>query len=353
MSAAGKQDNLPFIEKMGSEPTQINDPVSRVPEDKGKKAFEIEVVDDTPPADKVDGKGRPVKQRDPNKPIPSEDPFADLDPELKKYLDENNKKAQKRIADLTFEFHNERRERESIARERDEAVRVAQQWRQQSSQAEAEAKQRESAMLETQRQRGEGSIQLAQRALAAAIEAGKSEEIARAQTDLARAITQQEMLPPRPVQAPVQQQPQQWQPQPQQWQQPVQQQPSLAQQTAPDPKAVEWLKRNPWFGQDEVMTGAAYGLHERLVKSGVHPQSDEYYNKIDEGMRRVFPDLNDGVAGQQQAAPRPSIVSPPTRGLEGPRKVQLTATQVRLAKRLGLTLEQYAAQLLKEQKENG
>lgn len=311
------------------------------------KDVEIEVVDDTPPQDK----DRP--KRDPKAPLPKEDPFDGLDPDLQKYLRENNLKAQKRIKELTFEFHNQRREREQAERLRDEAVRVAQQWQQQQRLTEGQLVQRQAEHLEQTRAQSENTVQLAQQNLASALEQGKPEEIAKAQTSLTRAVAQQEKLPSRAVVQP-QQQPVQQQPQPQQdWRQSQQvaQQPQ-PQASTPDPKAVKWFQDNAWFGNDEPMTGYAYGLHEKLIKTGVHPQSDEYYEEINKGMRKVFPDQFEDEGGESPPAARPNPVAPPARGT-APRKVQLTATQASLAKRLGITLEQYAAQLIKEQKANG
>jgi hypothetical protein len=98
------------------------------------------------------------------------------------------------------------------------------------------------------------------------------------------------------------------------------------------------------------MTGYAYGLHEKLVRSGVDPRSDEYYNQIDRAVRRMFPDRFDSGKIEETAPLRQAgnVVAPAARSGKKPRKVQLTSTQVALAKRLGLSNEQYAAQLLKE-----
>jgi hypothetical protein len=124
----------------------------------------------------------------------------------------------------------------------------------------------------------------------------------------------------------------------------------------PDEKAKTWLRSNPWFGQEEEMSGYAYGVHERLIKrEGITPLSDDYYNRIDAAMRHRFPEYFDEEGGQEvdlrpQSAPRRTPVVAPARRVSAsaPRKVSLTATQVALAKRLGLTPEQYAASMVKE-----
>jgi len=124
----------------------------------------------------------------------------------------------------------------------------------------------------------------------------------------------------------------------------------------PDPKLQSWLQKNEWFGKDEEMTSFAYGVHERLIKrDGVDPRTDEYYSRLDERVRELFPGKFDDTSGVEVGTEEPSarprtntVVAPANRSSGKPRKVQLTSTQVALAKRLGITPEQYAKQLLKE-----
>jgi hypothetical protein len=134
-------------------------------------------------------------------------------------------------------------------------------------------------------------------------------------------------------------------------------QPQYQQQTPqppkPDQRALDWAAKNDWFEKDPEMTGYAYGLHEKLVRNGIDPRSDEYYNQIDNAVRRVFPDkFDDGPVIEESAPQRQAgnVVAPAARSGKKPRKVQLTSTQVALAKRLGLSNEQYAAQLMKDMK---
>jgi len=121
--------------------------------------------------------------------------------------------------------------------------------------------------------------------------------------------------------------------------------PKEVEQIAPavqvDDRAADWQKANTWFGPDDEMTSLALGLHNKLVKQGVSPQSDEYYESIDTRMRQVFPDnFEDAEPKRKQT----QVVAPATRST-APRKVTLTRTQVQIAKRLGLTPEQYAKQV--------
>jgi hypothetical protein len=138
-------------------------------------------------------------------------------------------------------------------------------------------------------------------------------------------------------------------------------QPMQPQHTPPDPKAVEWLQKNTWFGNKEHkdMTGYAYGLHETLIQNeGIYPTSDQYYQEVDKRMRNKFPEFfgeEETPVGNEEVvetviSKKPSaVVAPATRNNGAmPRKVQLTGTQVALARRLGLTPEQYAKQVAKE-----
>jgi hypothetical protein len=113
---------------------------------------------------------------------------------------------------------------------------------------------------------------------------------------------------------------------------------------------VEWAENNPWFNRDSVMTGFALGVHEELIKSGTNPLENpqEYYRQLDAELQKRFPDKFGG--GSIEQAPRSqagNVVAPAQRSANKSRKVQLTSTQVALAKRIGITPEQYAAQLLK------
>jgi hypothetical protein len=128
--------------------------------------------------------------------------------------------------------------------------------------------------------------------------------------------------------------------------------------TTPDHKAVSWQKRNDWFGQDEEMTSLALGLHEKLVRSGVSAGSDEYYNRIDNTMRKRFPenfeDTNDAEDEPvKENRPKASTVVAPATRSTSPKKIRLSKTQVLLSKKLGLTPEQYARELTKLEAQNG
>jgi hypothetical protein len=114
-----------------------------------------------------------------------------------------------------------------------------------------------------------------------------------------------------------------------------------------DAKATDWAKTNTWFGTDDEMTSYVLGLHSKLVKSGVDPQSDEYYETIDSRMRTVFSENFEDAEETEKPRRQSNVVAPATRSTS-PKKVRLTQTQVTLAKRLGVPLELYAKKVAEE-----
>jgi hypothetical protein len=124
---------------------------------------------------------------------------------------------------------------------------------------------------------------------------------------------------------------------------PVQQAPVQQQRPTPSPQAEDWAERNSWFGQDRVMTYAAWGIHQTLVEQeGVDPNSDEYYTELDRRVKETFPDKFRDQTRQQRSAP---AVAPAARssGINSARRtVRLSPSQVAIAKKLGVPLEEYA-----------
>jgi hypothetical protein len=285
--------------------------------------FEIEVVDDTPEPDR--GKPRRAEDADPQLPE---------DEEIQSY----SEGVQKRIKQLKFEYHEERRRKEEAARLQEEALRYAQRVKTENDRLRKTLEEGEGVLVNQAKGRVAAELDKAKAAYKAAYESGDSDALIEAQERLTTLQTEKMRYDsykpqPRQAQTPA---PEYTRPQPQ--------------PPKPDAKAVAWAQKNTWFERDSEMTGYAYGLHEKLVKSGVDPRSDEYYNQIDRAVRRVFPDkFDDGqieeVAPQRQAG---NVVAPAARSGKKPRKVQLTSSEVALAKRLGLSNEQYAAQKMKE-----
>ena len=287
--------------------------------------FEIEVVDDTPEEDK--GKPRRAEGADPK--VPDDD-------EIQSY----SEGVQKRIKQLKFEYHEERRAKEEAARLQEEALKYAQQVQQENQRLLKTLEDGEGVLVNQAKGRVAAELDKAKAAYKAAYETGDPDALIEAQEKLT-------MLQNEKVRY------ENYRPQPRQQQapQPQYQQPT-PQPNRPSDRALKWAQRNDWFEKDSEMTGYAYGLHEKLVKSGVAPDTEEYYNQIDNAVRRVFPDRFDDVSFEETAPQRQTgnVVAPAARSGKKPRKVQLTSTQVSLAKRLGLSNEQYAAQLMKDMK---
>jgi hypothetical protein len=111
-------------------------------------------------------------------------------------------------------------------------------------------------------------------------------------------------------------------------------------QTAPDPKAEEWATKNKWFGENQAMTFAAFGLHKRLVENEeFDPTSDEYYSELNKRIRNYFP--NKFEKQQEQRKPV-TTVAPAVRNQGGRKTVRLTKSQIAISKKLGVPLEEYA-----------
>lgn len=247
-------------------------------------------------------------------------------------LEQYSKGVQKRIARLTERYRKEERDRE-------EAVRIAQQLLQEKQQLEGRLKQLDSGYLHEYGSRIEAQIATARRNYKDAYETGDTDRMIEAQEALARATNDKERydLAKRRADQRVQVQPDQQSYQ----QQPAQQQ--VQQPAKVDPKAQTWAEKNTWFGQDEVMTYAAFGIHRKLVEEeGFDPQSDEYYSEIDRRVRTEFPHKfkASNTSGRNQVAPAGSSASRNTK--PGRRTVKLTPSQIAIAKKLNVPLEEYA-----------
>ena len=283
--------------------------------------FEVEVVDDTPKADR----GRKA----------SEPPTDVTDEELEDYSD----KVRKRIQHFSKGYHDERRAKEEALRERQELERVTQQLMEENKKLKGNVNKNQTALLEQAKKNAAIETEGAKRAYKEAYESGDSDAVLEAQEKLTNAKIKSDRLANFKL------------PALQETETPVQTQ---VEQTAPavqvDERAANWQKTNSWFGSDDEMTSLALGLHNKLVKQGVSPQSDEYYETIDSRMRQVFPDNFEEAEPKRKKA---QVVAPATRST-APKKVTLTRTQVQIAKRLGLTPEQYAKQVaIDMRKQNG
>jgi hypothetical protein len=308
-------------------PDEVEDNTVEVVTD-NESDVEVEIVDDTPERDR----GR--------KPLDRE--VADpTDEEIESYSDN----VKKRIKDLTHARHDERRAKESLLREKQELERLAQHMMEENRRLKETVNTGTEQYAASVKHIADSEVEKARRALKEAQESFDNEAISVAQEALIDAKMKAEAAKNfRPatlqVDEPVVQMRQQ-------------------QETAPqvDEKTLRWQARNQWFGASgfEEHTSFALGLHQKLVNSGLDPRSDEYFERIDARMKSTFPDVfgNEDRPKSGDGSRRPaSVVAPATRST-GARKVQLTPTQAALAKKYGLTPQQYAAEVAKLERSNG
>lgn len=295
---------------------------------------EVQVVDDRPESDRV-------APRD-------EDRSGSSDEEI----DDLGGRAGKRISRLKYEFHEERRNKEAAVRMQEEAVRYAQQMEGQNRELRSVLERGEKVLLSEIHSRTDSQLSSAKDRYKKAYESGDTDSMVDAQEALNRSVIESQQASQyqpvvegqnRAADAEMQHRAMQHRA--------MQQQAMLQARRQPvDPKLASWMEDNEWFGKDPEKTQFAYGVHEKLVKEGLDPRSDDYYQKIDARVGEIFPGTTNSQGTEDPAVAGRStvVVAPARRGGAPPRKVQLTSTQVTLAKRLGITPEQYAKQLTRE-----
>jgi hypothetical protein len=306
-----------------------------------EKDIEIEVVADAPEADR----GR--------QPLPKEVVKELEDDDLEEYSD----KVKKRLSQMKKVWHDERREKEAAQRERDEAARITLAKDNEIKKLRKDLGDGVKIYSDDMTKSVSAEIEAANAQLESAFEAGDPKVITAAQNKLFDAkLKLKELEFKLPKQKELAQEEKDV----------VERQQQHQEHRAPDPKAEAWRARNTWFGADEEMTSLALGLHQKLVRSGIDPRSDDYYRKVDETMRKRFPesfevdddedeDKQTQSKGKDTKSPSrkaDTVVAPATRST-APKKVRLTETQVALAKRLGLTPQAYAKEVLKLETQNG
>jgi len=295
-------------------------------EEKSKAALEkeqeveIEIVDDTPARDR----GRIALDK------AVEDPS---DAELDSYSD----KVKGRIKELTHARHDERRAKESVVREKQELENLAQQLLDENKKLKQYANTGAQQYAEKVQESAGNELETARRNYKAAQEAFDTDAIIAAQealTDAKLKLISAQNFRPAPLQTPSDE---------------VQIRKSQPVAVEPDDKTLRWQAKNQWFGApgNEELTSFSLGLHQKLVNSGIDPRSDEYFERIDSRMKSTFPEVFGG------ATKRPSSVVASATRSTGPKKVQLTTTQLALAKKFGLTPQQYAVQVAKLENSNG
>ena len=286
------------------------------PRSESKEEVEIEVIDDTPEKDR--GK------------TPSN--FKEVDDEE---LESYSKSVKKRIGQLNKAIHDERRAKEVAERQSAELTRISKPLFEENERLKGTVNKNQAAMLEQAKNTVAAEMESAKRQYKDAYESGDSEAIVTANEALTQAKIRADKVShfkPTPLQTGSND---------------IQVPKSdPAPQVPRDKRADSWAKDNSWFGTDDEMTAFALGLDSKLKKNGVDPRSDEYYEKLDSRLREVFSDYEFGDSTNNSAKPKQrssNVVAPATRSTS-PKKVTLSQTQVALAKRLGVSLEDYAKQ---------
>ena len=276
----------------------------------------------------------PMEEETPSLPQVSNEAASD---KSERELDDYSDKVKKRIDKLTARLRETQR-REQAALDYAKQVQVrAQELEQRYVKTDAERLAEAQNRVETQ------AVALKQ-IIRKAREEGDVDTETEAQQRLAALTLENSQIQAANAQREAYVQQQQWAAQQAAYQQPVQQ----AQPQQVDPRVEEWAERNKWYGRDTVMTHAAWGIHRQLVQvDGIDPSSDEYYDELDKRIRDAFPQkFQEGGSGTQSRARNVQTVAPASRssGINNAarRTVRLTPSQVAIAKKLGVPLEEYA-----------
>jgi hypothetical protein len=258
--------------------------------------------------------------------------FLDANPDVSEYRAQD---IQGRIKDLTWKQKEAERQQQA-------AIEYAQNVQKENAELKSKQQHQDGVFINEHKGRLEAQLGVAKKQLREAHEAGDPDLIAEAQTLLSKTaaeLTQAEQTETR-FQRFVQTQPEETIT-------PYQPQPSPEARPQVDPKAQAWAQRNEWFGEDETMTQAALSIHQQLIQESYMPTGDGYYAELDNRMRKNFPDkfqkpaerTNNEIHGNQ-------VVTPPSRSVSrkprGKHNVRLTPSQVAIAKKLGVPLEEYA-----------
>jgi hypothetical protein len=250
-----------------------------------------------------------------------------------KEVEEYSESVKKRIAKLTKKMREAERQRE-------EALRYADSVKKERDEFKTQANTLDKDYTTEMENRISGQLAAAQAKLTAARQA----EDPKAETEALTAISQLGYEQGRLAELKTQNEMREKAAK----EEPVQQQPTTQQSTqAPDPKAAAWAEKNEWFGTDSAMTYTAFDLHRKITEEeGIDPKSDEYYEEIDKRIRLEFPHKFDKTVKQQTSKPTQTVASATRSPKTGRKSVRLTPSQVAIAKKLGVPLEEYAKQLM-------
>ena len=289
-----------------------------------EKDFELEIEDDTPEQDRN------------RQPLPKEMVQELEEDELEDY----SEKVKTRLKQMKKVWHDERREKERALREQQEAITLAQNLVEENKKLKGRLTEGEKSLITTATSAAELEMEMAKRAYKEAYDSGDTDKILDAQEKLNNAGYRLQRL--KGYRPPLQQE-----------DNGVQNQQVQAAAPRLDPKTEDWRKQNTWFGQDEEMTATALGLHQKLEKQygAQYIGTDEYWNTVNKTMRKRFPDYfgddDEAVEAKPQRTEKPATVVAPASRSTAPKKVVLKQSQIALAKKLGLTPEQYAKEYAK------
>jgi hypothetical protein len=314
-------------------PDEVEDQGKPVDTQDTTDEIEYVVEDDTPPEDKN------------AKPLPDE-----VKEELEKdnLMDYSNK-VKMRLEQMKKAWHDERRVKEAAEREREEAIRFAQQVSQENKRLKSTLSEGEKQYVSTMQSAAETEVEMAKRAYRDAYDSGDPDRIVEAQQKLTEASLKQDRAKNFKPSLQIEEDDVQTYQQATQ----TQESPKI------DPLTSKWLEKNTWYGPDEEMTALALGTHARLEKQfgKGYIGSEEYFKRIDDTMRKRFPEnfSEEAEVETQAGGDKPSqrteaksapVVAPATRSTAS-KRIVLKASQVALAKKLGLTPEQYAREMQK------
>lgn len=299
-----------------------------------EEKIEIEIVEEASAKD---------ENEEPRKPPIDPDKVNMAEP-TDEELDKYEESVRKRLKKFSKGYHDERRRAEAAEREREEAILFARQIAEENKKLKDSLGTNTTLLVGSVKAKAETDLETAKKRYKTAYENADSDELVAAQEALVAAKLQLDRV-------------NNFKPALQEKETPVQQEPRFSPKPKADQKAIAWQKQNSWFGEDEEMTSLALGMHEKMVKQGVDPTSDEYYEALDKNMRKRFPEKFED-SEEVEVAPKPrakpsSVVAPATRST-APKKVMLEPRQVQMAKRLGVPLDLYAQYVVKEMRsQNG
>jgi len=284
-----------------------------------QQELEIEMEDDKPEIEIVDDTPEPDRGKTPRGEVEV------TDDEISQY----SENVQKRIKQLRAGYHDERREKERAIREQQEAIAYAEKILRQNKELQERLAHGEKFLVETTKAKTETELAAVEREYKEAYEAGDSDKLLAAQRRLSELVAdKREVERYKPSYPSLQQE-----------EKVVEQQ---LPRIVPDERTRQWVSNNEWFEKDPVMRGAAFGIHDDLVRRGFVAGSDAYFEQVDARIREEFPHK---FGARKPAA---NVVAPASRSAAGSKKVTLTKSQVTIAKKLGVPLEKYAEYVAKE-----